>query len=196
MLVGGGIYTLLVLIGFCFGVWAGNDKQKPIETAAAAPAPVPQPPAPQPAAPQPQPPAPQPAPPQPMPQPMVTPVPMPAPIPKPPEPNPPEKAKMPEPKPVPKVRQVLFEKDVLPIFKSKCILCHGGVKDIKGDLDLRNLAAIMKGGISGDALIPGNLKDSAIWYRVEDLTMPPAGKERLTADEIQIIKDWILSGGK
>ena len=111
-------------------------------------------------------------------------------MPKPPEPKPPE------PKPVPKVQQVSFEKEVLPIFKSKCILCHGGVKDLKGDLDLRTLATIAKGGVSGDALVPGNLDKSSIWVLIADGTMPPAGKERLTLEEIELIKNWILSGGK
>jgi hypothetical protein len=193
MWIGGGIYILLVLIGFCFGVWAGNDKQKPAEVAA----PVPQAAAPQPATPQPQPPAPQPAPPHPMPQPMVTPVPMPAPMPKPPEPKPPEpKAKMPEPKPVPKVRQVSFQKEVFPVFRSKCLICHGDVGKPKGGLDLRNLAAIAKGGDGGDALVPGNLDKSSIWALIADGSMPPAGKERLTPEEIELIKNWILSGGK
>ena len=48
----------------------------------------------------------------------------------------------------------LFEKDVLPVFKAKCLSCHGADKQ-KADLEMRSKAAMLKGGESGPALMPG-----------------------------------------
>jgi hypothetical protein len=119
-----------------------------------------------------------------------------------PEPKPEIKPKEPKPEPKtvpsPKVPEVLFVKDVLPVFRAKCNLCHGDTKGIKGSLDLRMLASIKKGGDSGDALVAGDLKKSGIWERINDMDspMPPPGKPELTANEKMLIKSWILSGGK
>jgi hypothetical protein len=211
MLWGGtGVYVVLVLVGFCFGVWAGNQRPKPAEVArAGTPAPAnregegekgtggeqgtPPPSSP------PVPPAAPPTPPQPPekkgPAAAVTPEPK-APAPKPPEPKKPPETK-PEPKsPAPAGPQVTFAKEVLPIFRAKCLNCHGAVGSPKGGLDLRTLAAIAKGGDGGDALVAGDLKKSSIWVNIEENLMPPAGKERLTEPEATLIKNWILSGGK
>jgi hypothetical protein len=104
-----------------------------------------------------------------------------------------------EPKTEPKkvMEMVSFDQKIKPIFRAKCTVCHGD-PTIKGKLDLRTLAAIKKGGDSGTGFDPGNLAGSLIWTRIEDkdMPMPPDGKEKLTPAEMKLIKDWILSGGK
>jgi len=189
--IGWSLFGLVVFCGFVFGVVTGNMRPKevvkevvknvPVEVKVEAKPKAPEKKQPEPVAVKP-----------PEPMPMAT-----KPEPKP-EPKPEIKPKEPKAAPSPKVPDVLFVKEVLPVFKAKCNLCHGDTKGIKGGLDLRMLASIKKGGDSGDALIPGDLKKSGIWERINDMDspMPPPGKPELTANEKLLIKNWILSGGK
>jgi mono/diheme cytochrome c family protein len=180
--VGWGVYATLALLGFCFGVWAGTQRPKPAEVTrterpdaspALKPAENAEP----------------------------TPAAKPAeskkaePAPKLPEPKPPEPRK-PEPKkadPLP-VAAVSF-RDVLPVFRSKCLTCHGDPK-IEEGVDLRTLASTLKGGKNGEVIVPGNLDKSVLWITVEEGAMPPPGKEKLTDTEKKLIRDWIRGGAK
>lgn len=127
-----------------------------------------------------------------------------------PKPEPPEKpdakptakteSKKPDPKPAPpKAEPVSYEKQVLPIFKTKCLTCHGDPQ-VKGGIDLRTLAKAVEGGDTGPGATPGKPDDSQIWVRLLDTgaPMPPpgSGKEKLTPAELKLVKDWILSGAK
>ena len=91
-----------------------------------------------------------------------------------------------------------FDKDIKPIFRAKCTSCHGDPpKDKKpdGGLDLRTMMAIKAGGNSGGAgAIPKSLKDSPIWEQIDEGKMPPPNKDKLTAKETQMIRDWIVRG--
>jgi periplasmic protein TonB len=194
--IGWSIYAFLALVGFCFGAWAGNQKPKTIEIVKNVPAenkPEPKPPekreaekkepvikAPEPMVIEPKPNI----------EPKIEPKPAPKIEPKP-APN-----ASPEPKKPATVTAVSFEKEVLPIFRSKCWNCHGAVGKPKGGLDLRTLASIAKGGDNGDALKGGDLKNSLIWASIEDGAMPPADRDQLSDAEKMKIKNWILSGGK
>jgi mono/diheme cytochrome c family protein len=100
-----------------------------------------------------------------------------------PQPLPPEPAR-----PVP-----TFAKDVQPIFQAKCITCHGNNNKKKGDLDLRSLAALHKGGESGSVIVRGQPDKSPLWESVEIGTMPP-GKAKLTAAEKDTVRRWIEGG--
>ncbi|HEV3383293.1 MAG TPA: c-type cytochrome domain-containing protein [Gemmata sp.] len=88
-----------------------------------------------------------------------------------------------------------FEKDILPIFQSKCISCHGGLSK-KGGLDLRSLTSLTRGGNSGPGMKPGRPEDSPVWQSLKANEMPPPNKPQLTADEKQLILKWIAGGGK
>lgn len=194
-----GGYGALVLVAFCFGVWTGNQKPRPVEQAAA-PAPAEKA---------------DPKPPEPAPEPKkeLTPEPKKTPEPKLPEPKKapevlapepkktpevvtPEPTKTPEPKATPAVKEVLFATEVRPIFKAKCMICHGDSKGFKGELDLRTIASITKGGDNGPGVKAGDLKTGTVWQSIEDGSMPPAGKEQLTDAEKAVIRNWILSGAK
>lgn len=90
---------------------------------------------------------------------------------------------------------VSFQKDVLPIFRAYCLNCHGaGSGKPKGGVDLRTVAAIMKGG-GAPILVVGQPEKSAIYTTIEDMSMPPEGK-RPTPQELAIIRNWILTGAK
>ena len=74
-----------------------------------------------------------------------------------------------------------FEKDILPLLASKCHDCHGG--DVQeGRLDLRTLAAILRGGENGPAAVPGRPVHSLLLDRVLAGEMPPDKSARLSPD--------------
>ena len=117
-----------------------------------------------------------------------------------PESPPTKPAKKPDPKPEvkkpePKSGAPAFAK-VSAVFKDKCVLCHGGVGNPKGGLDLRTLASVTKGGDSGPAVKPGDLAGSPLWDSIDSGQMPPPKKEPLTAAEKNLIRDWIAGGAK
>nr|HEV7953661.1 ankyrin repeat domain-containing protein [Candidatus Acidoferrales bacterium] len=91
-------------------------------------------------------------------------------------------------------RTVEFARDVQPIFKSKCVGCHGPAQQKNGfRLDRRSDA--MRGGTITD-IGPGNSAGSRLYLRLSGgefgLQMPPTGP--LSAAELNIIKDWIDQG--
>ncbi|MCE9519129.1 MAG: hypothetical protein K8R87_06215 [Verrucomicrobia bacterium] len=104
--------------------------------------------------------------------------------------------------------KVDFEKQVLPILKSKCIKCHtdkddkGAAKKPKGGLLLTTAEGIKKGGKEdGDkVLIAGKSADSTLVKVMalpesDDKAMPPEGKgDRVSKEDQDLIKKWIDGG--
>ncbi len=94
----------------------------------------------------------------------------------------------------------LYVHQVLPLLQKKCLGCHGkSDKDREGELNLSTLAGMLKGGESGEAsLVPGKPKKSPLYlsldWKNEDLQMPPKDRNRLTAEEIKWVKQWITAG--
>jgi hypothetical protein len=88
----------------------------------------------------------------------------------------------------------VFEKTVLPILRAKCVRCHGGEK-VKGDLDVRSKAALVKGGESGAAVVAGSSEKSLLWVKVAADKMPP-DKDKLSESEKTLIRAWIDAGAK
>src|SRR6185369_11092161 len=82
-----------------------------------------------------------------------------------------------------------------PLLDSRCISCHG-LDKVKGGLRLDSRAAVLKGGENGPALVPGKPADSlllqAVMHSKKDLEMPP--KERLTSNDVAVLKRWIEDG--
>lgn len=98
----------------------------------------------------------------------------------------------------PRVRaQVLFRQRVRPMLEAKCLGCHGDGEELEGDLDLRSREAMLRGGKSGPALVPGDALASLIYQsvrRTDERMMPPKDRERLTPEEIAALKAWIEAG--
>ncbi len=99
-------------------------------------------------------------------------------------------------------RPVEFERDVYPILEANCIACHN-VTVSEGDLILENIAAILKGGGSGPAVIPEKPDESLIYKlarRGEDPVMPPTPNDRqakeLNSKQLGILRQWIIEGAK
>ena len=87
-----------------------------------------------------------------------------------------------------------FEKDVLPILETKCNRCHGG-KSRGGQLDLRTLDALMKGGVTGPAIKKGDSKKSLMIEMMHYNEMPPKKeKQRVTKDELDLMRKWVDTG--
>ncbi|MBI1371709.1 MAG: DUF1549 domain-containing protein [Phycisphaera sp.] len=89
-----------------------------------------------------------------------------------------------------------FVRDVQPILKDRCVKCHGGDKPRGGlRLDVRDLA--MEGSDSGVVIEPGKPESSDVIKRVtsddSDKWMPPKG-DRLTAEQVRVLRDWIAGG--
>src|SRR3981081_3194376 len=70
-----------------------------------------------------------------------------------------------------------FEKKIRPIFATRCFACHTSSK--LGGLRLDSRAAILQGGNSGPAIIPGDPDGSLVIQAVsqqhERFKMPPSG---------------------
>ena len=91
-------------------------------------------------------------------------------------------------------REDFFEAKVRPVLVDNCLECHGAEKH-KGGLRLDVRAAMLKGGDTGPAVVPGKPEESPLIEAVRyegDVRMPP--KKRLKAEEITALTDWIKGG--
>ncbi len=94
-----------------------------------------------------------------------------------------------------------FNRDIKPILSNNCFTCHGPDKEERKAglrLDTREGAIADLGGYA--AVTPGQVSASELIKRVvtenDDEVMPPLDKgKRLTAREVQLLKDWIAAGG-
>jgi cytochrome c2 len=98
--------------------------------------------------------------------------------------------------------QMSFSKDVLPIFKDNCVMCHqpGGEGQQKSGLDLTNYDGLMAGTKYGAMIVPGNSEASNLmllldWGASPELRMPH-GKGQLPIKFRDTIRRWIQQGAK
>ncbi|WP_298866321.1 PSD1 and planctomycete cytochrome C domain-containing protein [uncultured Gimesia sp.] len=94
-----------------------------------------------------------------------------------------------------KPANLTYEEHIRPIFRAHCFDCHGATEEMKGGLDLRLVRFLIKGGESGEAIIPGKPAESNLINRLESGEMPP-GEARVPQAEIEILKRWIATGAK
>ena len=91
----------------------------------------------------------------------------------------------------------LFNSDVGKLLADHCVKCHGGEKGVKGELDITTREALMKGGESGDAVVPGKSGESllvkSIRHEDKDLKMPKKA-DKLADAAITKIAEWIDLG--
>src|SRR5688500_9489083 len=76
-----------------------------------------------------------------------------------------------------------YERDILPLFRARCLGCHG-VAQPEAGLDLRSWGDARQGGRSGAAVVPGSPEKSLLYQVLADGRMPRGGA-RLTAAELQ-----------
>ena len=86
-----------------------------------------------------------------------------------------------------------FETKIRPVLVKQCYDCHGPESDNESGLRLDSLAAILQGGRSGPAIIPGKPRKSLLILAVNhdpSLTaMPP--KTKLSRREIADLTSWV-----
>ncbi|MFO0881617.1 MAG: PSD1 and planctomycete cytochrome C domain-containing protein [Gemmataceae bacterium] len=93
--------------------------------------------------------------------------------------------------------QLFFEKSVRPLLHKHCLNCHSReAKKSRGGLLLDSRAAVLAGGDSGPAVVPGqpakSLLIQSVRYAHATLAMPPAGK--LGAREVAVLEEWVTRG--
>jgi len=91
-----------------------------------------------------------------------------------------------------------FETKIRPVLIDNCYKCHSHDADrVKGGFLLDSAPALLMGGDTGPAIVPGNPKGSllitAITYKDEDLQMPPKGK-KLSDAQIADLTEWVRRG--
>jgi mono/diheme cytochrome c family protein len=88
-----------------------------------------------------------------------------------------------------------FEKKVRPVLADNCFSCHGPQKQ-KGRLRLDSRAALLSGGESGPAIVPGKPEASllikAVHYGDDSPQMPP--KKKLAAEQLADLTRWVRDG--
>jgi Protein of unknown function (DUF1549)/Protein of unknown function (DUF1553)/Planctomycete cytochrome C len=94
-------------------------------------------------------------------------------------------------------KTVDFVHDIQPLLRTHCWSCHGPDKQ-RGDLRLDRKADALRGG-QHVAILPGKSAESLMVRNVAgvdpDAIMPPPGKgERLTPEEIGLLRAWIDQG--
>ncbi len=91
-----------------------------------------------------------------------------------------------------------FKTQIAPIFRTKCYACHSTTKKVKGKLALDDVELPKQIG-PGKNIIPGEAMKSTMFVNCtlpdDDAdVMPPEGKNKLTAAEIDLFKAWITEG--
>jgi hypothetical protein len=91
-----------------------------------------------------------------------------------------------------------FESKIRPVLVEHCLECHSIESGkAKGGLRLDDREAVLRGGDSGPALVPGKPEESlllaAIRHSDPDLEMPPR-KDRLSDGILKDFEQWIAAG--
>ncbi len=96
-----------------------------------------------------------------------------------------------------------FNRDIRPIISENCVHCHGPDPETRdAGLRLDTQAGAMEDLGGYQALVPHDLESSEMWYRImldadDDELMPPADSKRaLTAEQKDLVRRWIESGGE
>ncbi|MBA4016800.1 MAG: hypothetical protein C0483_06410 [Pirellula sp.] len=89
----------------------------------------------------------------------------------------------------------LYEKKVRPALVEHCVKCHGPEKQ-EGGLQVDSVAAMLRGGDQGPALMPGDPDASLLiqGIRYDDINfqMPPKGK--MPSDVVKALEEWVRAG--
>ena len=87
----------------------------------------------------------------------------------------------------------LYARRIRPMLAKNCYRCHGEAKT--SGLDMRTRDGMLRGGVRGPALVPGNPEASRLYRYVAGLekpSMPPA--DPLSGGEVAALKAWIAAG--
>jgi cytochrome c553 len=88
-----------------------------------------------------------------------------------------------------------FEARVRPILAANCYECHGD--QASGGLRVDSREALLKGGDSGPAIVPGDPDKSLLIQavkRLPDAPQMPSGRPKLKAEDIEVLVEWVRAG--
>jgi WD40 repeat protein len=92
-------------------------------------------------------------------------------------------------------KKITFDDHVKPLLNRRCSSCHNSNRR-EGDLDVTNYINLMQGGGSGTVLesedVAGSYLHSLVTHE-DSPEMPPNGN-KIPANEIKLIADWIAGG--
>lgn len=97
-------------------------------------------------------------------------------------------------------RVAFFQTNVKPILIDTCARCHNPSRARRsGGLDQTTHEAILRGGNSGPAIVPGNPEESLLIARIKlpadhEDRMPPDPRAPLTPEQVAAIEQWIRDG--
>ena len=88
-----------------------------------------------------------------------------------------------------------FEKTIRPLLAGTCFRCHGGERE-GGGLRVDGREALLKGGDSGPAVVPGKPEESLLLEAIGRMgdapKMPP--QKALGAEAVAAVRQWIAEG--
>jgi hypothetical protein len=90
-----------------------------------------------------------------------------------------------------------FNRDIRPLLNSRCIACHGGVKQSGGLSFLTREEALLPAESGKAAIVPGDPENSELIRRVlhhDPEERMPLDQEPLKPEEISLLKRWIEQG--
>lgn len=94
-------------------------------------------------------------------------------------------------------REDFFESKIRPVLVNSCLRCHGELKS-SGELRVDSRDALIKGGESGPAILPGKPEESRLVQAIqrhEDVSaMPPEKEKALLPDQVAAFVTWIKGG--
>ena len=87
-----------------------------------------------------------------------------------------------------------YHSQIVPILKRSCQGCHHP-GDANGDLTVTTYAELKRGGMAGEAIVPGKPDESLIIALISgDEPAMPQNQEPLSAEEVELFRRWILDG--
>jgi mono/diheme cytochrome c family protein len=90
-----------------------------------------------------------------------------------------------------------FEKNVRPVLSNNCYTCHAANTKSAGSLRVDDLQALLKGGRSGPAIVPGDPQNSLLIQRLltdDEKHRMPKGDDPLQKSDIDNLTAWIKAG--
>jgi hypothetical protein len=99
------------------------------------------------------------------------------------------------------VKEISYSKEVAPILDKFCATCHNEDEDHPSQLFMDTYESLMKGGKHGQAVKPGNAGESLLIQKMDaeppfGKRMPPSKKLIPTAEQIEVLHQWIDQGAK
>lgn len=89
--------------------------------------------------------------------------------------------------------EIDFAHEIVPVLQKHCVSCHGGL-EAKGSFSMNTRELL----ISSGNVLPGKPEESQFTERIlatdDEIRMPPGPDDRLTEQEIRILRAWIADG--